>query len=284
VREEILDEALVYASHGVAAVIYDKRGWGESTGERTVPFETSATDIVAIVDYLRYNRTDLNPKQIGISTYSQSGWYGTLAASLSDAIAFLILNVPSATTVYRQEFQRVEHELRADSFSAEEIGDALSFMDLMSQFSRTGEGWERYRTAREVASEKSWFRYVFAPRTADPENWRWGRMNWEYNPLLALTKISAPALVLLGEHDKKVLPEVNRSIFEMAFAAAGNRDFEIVIVPGMNHSMVASQRGGRTEETSDQIIPEVIRLRIEWLKARAYNLPKQSKSSARDGS
>ena len=268
VREQVMNEALVYASHGIAAFIYDKRGWGESTGDKTVPFETSAGDIVAISDYLRQNRTDLNPKQIGISTYSQSGWYGTLAASTSDDIAFLILNVPSATTVYRQEFQRVEHELRADGFSPEQIGEALSLMNLMSQFSRTGEGWDEYIALREVASEQPWFRYLFAPKTADPENWRWGRMNWEYNPLPALTKIAAPVLVLLGEHDKKVLPEVNRSIFEMALDAAGNRDFEIMIIPGMNHALVVSQRGGRTEETPNQMVPEVIQLRIQWLKSR----------------
>ena len=112
-------------------------------------------------------------------------------------------------TVYRQEFQRVEHELRADGFSEEQINETLSFMNLMSRFSRTGGGWEEYIAERGVASKQPWFRYVFAPRTVDPENWRWGRMNWEYNPLPSLMKIRAPSLVLLGEYDKKVLPEVN---------------------------------------------------------------------------
>ncbi len=269
VREQVLEEALLYAAQGFAAFVYDKQGWGESIGEKTVPFATSARDILAIVDYLRYSRMDLNPKRIGISTYSQSGWYGTLAASMSTSIGFLVLNVPSATFVYRQEFQRVESELRADDFTPEHIRDALSFMGLMSRFSRTGEGWNQYATTRESASQQPWFHYLFAPKTPDPSNWRWGRMNWEYNPLPALMKISAPTLVLLGEEDKKVLPEVNRSVFEMAFDAAGNHDAVIEIVPNMNHDLVVSYHGGRKEATPNQIVPELLALRLQWLKAHA---------------
>jgi hypothetical protein len=78
VREQVLEDALINASHGIAALIYDKRGFGNSSGEQTVPFSESANDIVAIAKYLQFNRTDLNPRQIGISTYSQSGWCGTL--------------------------------------------------------------------------------------------------------------------------------------------------------------------------------------------------------------
>lgn len=268
VREQLLDDALTYAASGVAALIYDKRGWGASTGDQTVPFQTLADDLVALVDHLRTERMDLHPKQIGLSTYSQSGWYGTLAAARTDAVAFLILNVAPATTVYRQEFQRVEHELRADGFAEAEIADALALMQRMSRFSRTGEGWDAYAAARTEAAEAPWFRYLFAPASPDPAHWRWGRMNWEYNPLPALTRITAPTLVVLGEHDRKVLPEVNRSIFEAALDAAGNRDAEIVIVPGMNHSLVASERGGRTEDTPNRLAPGLLALRRAWLAAR----------------
>lgn len=192
VREQVLEDALINVSHGIASFIYDKRGFGNSSGEQTVPFSESADDIVAIAKYLKYNRTDINPKQIGISTYSQSGWYGTLAASRTNDISFLILTVPSASFVYRQEFQRVEHELRADGFTEEEILAALGFMELMSNFSRTGKGWDEYALVRERVKDKAWFKYLFAPRTSDPGNWQWGRMNWEYNPLPALTKLTAP--------------------------------------------------------------------------------------------
>ncbi len=268
VREQILESALIYASHGIAAFVYDKRGFGDSNGEQTVTFSESADDIVAIAKYLKHNRTDINPKQIGISTYSQSGWYGTLAASRTNDISFLVLDVPSATFVYRQEFQRVEHELQADGFAEVEVKTALDLMHLMSNFSRTGKGWDEYIAARERVKDKEWFKYLFAPRTNDPRNWQWGRMNWEYNPLPALIKITAPALVILGEHDKKVLPEVNRSILEMAFSEAGNRDYTIEIIPDMNHSLVVSKRGGRKEETPSRFAPGLISTRFEWLRLR----------------
>lgn len=193
--------------------------------------------------------------------------YGTLAASRTDDISFLLLNVPSASFVYRQEFQRVEHELRADGFAEEEISTALSFMQLMSNFSRTGKGWGDYAATREKVKDKEWFKYLFAPRTSDPQTWQWGRMNWEYNPLPALTKITAPTLVIFGEYDQKVLPEVNRSILEMAFAQAGNRDYTIEIIPNMNHSLVVSKRGGRKEVTPNRLAPGLLSTRIQWLQS-----------------
>ena len=63
------------------------------------------------------------------------------------------------------------------------------------------------------------------------------------------------------------IPEVNRSILEMAFAQAGNRDYTIKIIPNMNHSLVVSKRGGRKEVTSNRLAPGLIFTRTQWLQS-----------------
>lgn len=265
IRDTNLDEAFFYVSQSIAAFVYDKRGWGESTGNQTVPFQKTANDIKNIANFLKL-RMDINPQKIGISTYSQSGWYGTLASSQSDVISFQILNVPSATTVHRQERQRVENELRVDEFNKIEVQEALKLFDLMSVFSTTGKNWDDYIKFREEKKNEKWFRYLFAPKDNLQETWEWGRLNWMYNPLAALIKTTIPTLVLLGEKDQKVLAEVNRSIFEESFELAGNRDHEIHIIPKMNHDLQLAYKGGRKEINRNLFAPLIFKIKREWLQ------------------
>ncbi len=264
VRDTNLNEALFYVSEGLAAFVYDKRGWGESTGQKTVPFQKSADDINYIAEFLKL-RMDINPENIGISTYSQSGWYGTLASSQSNVISFQILNVPAATTVHRQERQRVEYELTIDGFKNTEVEEALELFDLMSAYSTTGKNWDKYFGLREEHKDKKWFKYLFAPKDNSQQTWEWGRMNWMYNPLPALIKTSIPTLIILGEKDRKVLAEVNRSIFEEAFDLAGNTDYKIQIIPNMNHSLELAYKGGRKEPSNNLYAPLVFKIKKEWL-------------------
>jgi len=55
-----------FGAHGIAALAYDKRGVGESTGNfRTVPFMELCGDGLAAIDYLK-SRRDIDAKHIGV--------------------------------------------------------------------------------------------------------------------------------------------------------------------------------------------------------------------------
>jgi len=63
-----------FATHGVAALIYDKRGAGASTGDwKHASFEDLAGDVQAAIGFLK-RRPDINPHQIGLMGSSQGGW------------------------------------------------------------------------------------------------------------------------------------------------------------------------------------------------------------------
>jgi len=91
---------------GVAVLLYDKRGVGNSGGEyRSVSVENSVTqldelanDAVAAVDFLR-QRADIDPKRIGLIGQSQAGWIIPLAASKRPDLRFVvIISGPSVST------------------------------------------------------------------------------------------------------------------------------------------------------------------------------------------
>jgi hypothetical protein len=69
----------MFAAHGIAAFIYDKRGTGGSEGKFTANFHVLSDDTVAAVRYLR-QRPDIDGDDIHLAGYSQGGWIAPLAA------------------------------------------------------------------------------------------------------------------------------------------------------------------------------------------------------------
>src|SRR5207244_2077563 len=81
--------AEVFVSRGIAALIYDKRGVGSSTGDwRDSSFDDLAKDALAAVEYLK-NRPDINSSRIGLMSSSQGGWVAPITASLSADVRFV---------------------------------------------------------------------------------------------------------------------------------------------------------------------------------------------------
>jgi fermentation-respiration switch protein FrsA (DUF1100 family) len=79
-----------FAQKGVAALIYDKRGCGASTGDWTrAGLHDLAEDALACVRLLRA-RPEINPAQIGLWGLSQGASIIPIAAGRSPEVAFLI--------------------------------------------------------------------------------------------------------------------------------------------------------------------------------------------------
>src|SRR5262249_62160455 len=79
-----------FARKGVAALIYDKRGCGESTGDWTrAGLHDLADDALACVELLR-GRPDIISAQIGLWGLSQGASIIPIAASRSPKVAFVI--------------------------------------------------------------------------------------------------------------------------------------------------------------------------------------------------
>ena len=77
--------------HGIAALIFDRRGSGASQGEfETADFEDLAGDVIAAVEYLQ-TRLDIDKRKIGLHGTSQGAWIAPIAAARSS----LALSPPS---------------------------------------------------------------------------------------------------------------------------------------------------------------------------------------------
>lgn len=154
---------------GVAVLLYDKRGVGNSGGEyRSVGVQNSVTqlgelsdDAVAAVDFLR-KRADIDPKRVGLIGHSQAGWIIPLAASKRPDLAFLVLiSGPSVST-----------------------GEEMYYSAL------TGDRTPNAKSMRDVEYEKK--------RKAE------FRGPFGYDPEPVLKEVRVPSLWILGGKDESI--------------------------------------------------------------------------------
>jgi pimeloyl-ACP methyl ester carboxylesterase len=236
-----------FALHGVAGLIYDKRGLGHSTGDwLRASFEDLADDVVAGVRLVK-TRPDIDPRHIGLMGSSQSGWIVALAAARSPDVAFIISQSGSGVGVEEQELYRSEAWLRADGFSEGDIRDAMNFIRQRYQCAVTDEGWDALAEVEREASKKSWFAYAGGHVGKDNPDWRFWRLIRTFDPVPALEKVHCPVLAVLGAKDMFVPAEKSARIWQAALTKAGNKDVTIKVFPDGDHSLIACKTGGLKE-------------------------------------
>lgn len=262
----------VFARHGIAALVYDKRGTGASPGDwREASGADLADDTLAAVQFL-HRRKDINPKQVGFWALSAGGPVAALAASRSREVGFLILvSAPALSTAERYPML-VEAFLRADGFSEEEIKEALAFAKLESEFGRTGEGWQAFQAALEKARDKRWFSHTwtaaFGATSKDHWHWRELRLHANDDPAPALRKVTCPVLAIYGQLDLAVLPGPNIAALEKALNEGGNQDYTIKVFPSASHNLWLRRTGGRGVHLVRTYVPGYFDTMTEWLIKR----------------
>ena len=149
-----------FAEHGVAALTYDKRGVGASTGDfRTVAFTDLAADGLAAVAVLKA-RPDVDSKRIGVWGLSQGGWLGPLAASQSKDIAFVIAVSGPGVSPGEQMIFYYGNLLRERGFSDGEVTEAGEMRRQLWHLFSTGDGYDAAGRALDHARSRPWFAAV----------------------------------------------------------------------------------------------------------------------------
>ena len=224
-----------FTRYGIAALIYDKRGVGKSTGDwKRSNFEDLAGDGIAAVNFLR-QRKEIDPKQIGVYGHSQGGMLAPLVASHSKNVAFVISGAGSAVPLYEAEINSITNQVKAKGVSGDELDEAVEFIKLFVGVLRTGEGWEQFDAETERVRDKRWYPMLYVP---PKDNWFWSyyKQIASYNAADHWSKVTVPALVMYGEQD--IYVPVARSIknVDQALRRSGNQDYTILVLPRASHS------------------------------------------------
>lgn len=227
------------AKRGIAVLLYDKRGVGNSTGDyKTVNFEALAEDAIAGIKTLR-GRDDIMVSSVGFFGISQGGWISAIATRMNESADFVVMLQGPAVSLKEQEFHRVKYSLEADGFKKSSVDSALEHTRNYFQYVNEQTGWKNLETSSIAASSSSWSDYVNTAASKDDPDFEWWRTN-AYDPEYDFQSIKVPVLAIFGEIDTAVPVRENRHKMEKFLTKAGVK-FEIAIIADLPHSVTTYQ-------------------------------------------
>ena len=228
------------ANAGIAALIYDKRGVGRSTGNRrAATMADFADDAVAGVKFLQA-RSDIDARKIGVYGHSQGGWQAPLAAVRSGgAVGFVITAAGPAKEYHAQTNDEVANNLRFAGFTPRDVKEALAHQDLYFAVMRHQAPWAELEASTARVSTKPWARFVWKPRTETEVL----SDTLEYiDPAPVLSNLRVPILAMYGGHDIRVDGRANAQVMRNLLQRAGNHNATVRFFPDADHDFWFARR------------------------------------------
>ena len=224
---------------GIAALRYDKRGIGKSSGlyddATTADF---AGDAEAALAFLK-SRKEIDARKIGIIGHSEGGVIAPMIASRSSDVAWIVVLAGPATRGAETLLLQSDLIARAAGMTDEQVAKSLDFDRQAYSLVRQ----EKDRTVLENKLDDlvkvSGLGPAMPPAVLERQiHWTsspWFHYFLDYDPATALQKTKCPVLALNAEKDLQVPPKENVPLMKKALEDGGNKDFQIVELPGLNH-------------------------------------------------
>jgi dienelactone hydrolase len=253
--------AVQFAEAGIAALIYDKRGVGKSTGDwKLVGFEELADDAVAAILALK-REAAVDSSRIGIHGHSQGGTLAPLVARKAPGLAFVIASAAAGLSMESVEIYSLENSVNIGSLSSEEARMAREFIRALVATAYRGEARNRLLTIWKQVRDKPW---AFEIPEEVSHYWSFSRRIADYDPERQWAQVRSPVLLVYGELDQRVPPRASASRIVRAIVEGGGNSVSVRIFQGADHTF--RLRAAANESLWPRTAAGYPDLLIEWVK------------------
>jgi len=248
------------ARSGIAALVYDKRGAGQSTGDwHQGGFDELADDAIAALGALQ-SRRDIDVARTGFVCQSQGCWVAPIALRRAAPAHFLIAQSGPGVSVAAEDLDYYRVTLRSQGFGEPEIKEAFELVTTDQRVSLGKASWTELQQTIDRFSDREWFKslgYEPAPLTAPIRTF--DRHALAYDPVADIDAIRIPSLWIYGDADT-IIP-VQDSIAAIRRARSQPKP-EIIVLPKAGHSFTDSETA----------IPQLARtypnVVVDWIRDR----------------
>ena len=263
--------------NGISVLRFDDRGVGASTGDfsKATTYDF-ANDVLAAVNYLK-SRAEIDSKKIGLIGHSEGGMIAQIAAVKNpDDVNYIIMlagvGIPGDELILLQskiiagiegrpkeeiEKAMVNQERLVNILKSDKLNNEIEteirqiIYDAFSNLPESRENIDKIIDMQMKTVTSDWYRNFL-----------------RFKPSEYLEQIKCPVLALNGEKDAQVPPKENLSAIEKALNKAGNKNFKVLELKGLNHLFQTAETGsiseyGKIEETFSQTALEEM---LKWLK------------------
>jgi uncharacterized protein len=249
------------ASHGIASLIFDKRGVGGSSGDWRAagPDELSADAIAAVARLLDEPRID--PKRIGIHGHSQGGTLAPMVAVRSPHVAFVIASAAAGLPMDSVEIYSLLNFVLPSAATAEDSASATQYAREVVSVAYHGRPRARLDSLAERLKGRPWF---FPIPAADHHYWSFSRAFGAYDPIQWWKRVRVPVLLVYGAEDQRVPAAASASRIESALRAAGNTQVTAQVHAGADHTFRLAPGPSGWPVTA----PDYVSSLLAWLAQR----------------
>ncbi len=284
-NEELLGHKpfLVLADHltreGIAVLRYDDRGIGGSAGDfATATSEDFAADATAALDYLQ-SRPEVDGSRIGLIGHSEGALIAPIVAAERPDLGYIVLMAGPGVTGAEIIYEQAALIARAMGASDEQIAANVAMQRNMFEIvtadvtldearvrlraylkDRLDNMTEQERAAAGFSEERI---ELQVQQVASP----WMRFFLSYDPVPVLEKVTCPTLAINGEKDLQVAPYQNLPEIERALKNAGNPNFRVAELDGLNHLFQTAETGAPSEYAGieETFSPKALKLISDWI-------------------
>jgi imidazolonepropionase-like amidohydrolase/pimeloyl-ACP methyl ester carboxylesterase len=267
--------ALGFVRRGFAALVYDKRGTGKSTGSwQTSNMDDLANDALAGIELLK-TRSEIDRTKIAVAGHSQGGWIAPLAATKSKDVAFVIASAASGISPDKQSIYHRANVMRESGFSEAEVKIAS---DLRERLYVTGKMLlnndpnavpERRKISAELAkyAQEPWLESAALPPNLDNDKPSRGALELLFfQPVPMWEKVRVPVLLVWGDKDTVVPVSEGRRIIEETLHKSGNKEVTVKIFPNVDHGTVLVNR--QKDADFPRVDLSYYESMVDWLAAQ----------------
>jgi len=240
-RLTFLGQARALAEHGIASLIFDKRGSGESEGVWiTADLQDLAGDVIAAA-IAAGEHTKISADRVGFIGHSQGGWVAPLAASEWGKARFIVSQAGPATTVAEETWWNVQVALKKAGYGEDIVQKAIGVLMMFEGGIHTG-NWKPFEVGLAEVKEESWYE---ASLLATFDRFRrseplvdYYRGISTYDPMPVLSTLETPLLSLMGDRDEEQPWDRSQEIYERL--AEEGRPISVHVYENVNHSMMVA--------------------------------------------
>lgn len=252
--------ALQVVARGFAALIWDKRGVGGSTGDwRAATPEDLVADAAAAVAFLAADPA-VDPARIGIHGHSQGGTLAPYVA-VRAPVAFVIGSAAGGVPLDSIEVFSVANAVLGAAVSAADSAACRAFIAELVAVAYGGAPRARLDSLAAAARDRPWL--VPLPPAGDPY-WRFSRDFGALRPLEQWGRVRVPVLLVYGEADQRVPAAESARRIGAALAAGGNRDVTVAIHPGADHTFRLAPGPSGWPLTAPRYVPGLLAWLARW--------------------
>ena len=249
------------AVEGVASLLMDKRGCGESEGDYFKSTTNDfASDVLSAYDFLG-DLPEIDKNQIGLIGHSEGGALSSQVASLRNNVSLVVLLAPPGFNgrtmfVLQNEFLCTKEKSikKVRDLANQAVDEILSCNDKMTFNKRIGIIFDNFNDRQKDELKPAW-------DVLDRLPLAWLKFFSTYEPVYFMRQITCPVFAIFCSEDRNVPPEKIKPRLKEVLQSNSHGDSIIKEYPGLNHQMQHTKNG----ELSDIVINDIVHWVIKCL-------------------